>query len=235
MSDQKRKLEAESKLSQRKIQNRPLGVKTGQCLFVGDVLNGAHLGSRIGLLGHRCSGALRSFLGTGASRPFVVFKMEPEPQHEAHQHKGCSENDQKGGGIESHWASFLLPVICAHSSYSPRARKPKLRHNRFGSLADQPLRAQKSSNVRSCSNSGQRRGTVGLSAKCQKRTSQCAGLMQTPRARYCHLSASSKWPRIRLAPKIHISSATPSRQYLFCRSFSRQVAKSSGGQETVTR
>jgi hypothetical protein len=33
--------------------------------------------------------------------------MENEPPHQAHQHKCCSENDQKGSGVENHWATFF--------------------------------------------------------------------------------------------------------------------------------
>jgi hypothetical protein len=33
--------------------------------------------------------------------------MELEPYHEAHQNKCSSKNDQKGSGVESHWATFF--------------------------------------------------------------------------------------------------------------------------------
>jgi hypothetical protein len=48
---------------------------------------------------------------SGALRPFLVFKTEPEPHYETHHHKCCDEYDQKGSSVESHCATSII-IIC---------------------------------------------------------------------------------------------------------------------------
>ena len=63
--------------------------------------------------------------------------MENEPPHQAHQHKCCSENDQKGSGVENHWATFF--TARSMRAFGPPAMAALINLTHYPSVALAPF------------------------------------------------------------------------------------------------